>query len=87
MSRTFSVSIHGKRPPGRARRRWMDNCKLDLTEIGWSGMDWIDMARDKDQRRALNLHLVTQLTWNINFLDNLFLRSLDPEIQRLLWNQ
>jgi hypothetical protein len=34
----------GKRPPGRPRRWWMNNIKLDLKEIGWDGMDWIDLA-------------------------------------------
>jgi hypothetical protein len=34
----------GKRPLGRPRRRWMDNIKIDLREIGWDGMDWIDLA-------------------------------------------
>jgi hypothetical protein len=34
----------GKRPRGRPRRRWMDNIKIDLREIGWDGMDWIDLA-------------------------------------------
>jgi hypothetical protein len=34
----------GKRPLGRPRRRWEDNIKMDLREIGWSGMDWIDLA-------------------------------------------
>jgi hypothetical protein len=33
----------GKRPLGRRRRRWVDNIKLDLREIGWDGMDWIEM--------------------------------------------
>jgi hypothetical protein len=32
----------GKRPLGRPRRRWPDNIKIDLREIGWNGMDWID---------------------------------------------
>jgi hypothetical protein len=32
---------------------WVDNIKIDLREIGWSGMDWIDLAHDKDQCRAL----------------------------------
>jgi hypothetical protein len=32
-----------KRPLGRPRRRWMDNIKMDLTEIGWDGMDWIGL--------------------------------------------
>jgi hypothetical protein len=43
----------GKRPLGRPRRSWVDNIKMDLTEIGWDGVDWIDMAQDRDQWRAL----------------------------------
>jgi hypothetical protein len=43
----------GKRPPGRARRRWAGSVKIDLREIGWDGMDWIDLAQDRDQWRAL----------------------------------
>jgi hypothetical protein len=43
----------GKRPLGRQRRRWMDNIKIYLNEIGWDGMDWIDLAQDRDQWRAL----------------------------------
>jgi hypothetical protein len=43
----------GKRPLGRQRRRWVDNIKLNLREIGWDGMDWIDLAQDRDQWRAL----------------------------------
>jgi hypothetical protein len=43
----------GKRPPERPRRRWEDNIKMDLREIGWGGMDWIDLAQDRDQWRAL----------------------------------
>jgi hypothetical protein len=34
----------GKRSLGRPRRRWVDNIKIDLREIGWDGMDWIDLA-------------------------------------------
>jgi hypothetical protein len=33
--------------------RWVDNIKIDLREIGWDGMDWIDLAKDRDQWRAL----------------------------------
>jgi hypothetical protein len=36
-----------KRPLGRPRRRWVDNIKIDLLEIGWSGVDWIDLAQDR----------------------------------------
>jgi hypothetical protein len=43
----------GKRPPGRRSRRWVGNIKIDLGEIGWGGIDWIDLARDRDQWRAL----------------------------------
>jgi hypothetical protein len=39
----------GKRPLGRPRRRWVDNIKVDLSQIGWDGMDWIDLAQDRDQ--------------------------------------
>jgi uncharacterized membrane protein len=34
---------------GRPRRRWEDNIKMDLQEVGWGGMDWIDMAQDRDR--------------------------------------
>jgi hypothetical protein len=43
----------GKRPLGRPRRRWDDDIKMDLKEIGWGDMDWIDLAQDRDQWRAL----------------------------------
>jgi hypothetical protein len=39
----------GKKPRGRARRRCKDNDKIDLQEVGWEGMDWIDVAQDKDR--------------------------------------
>jgi hypothetical protein len=42
-----------KRPAGRPRRRWVDNIKMDLRDIKWDGMDWIDLAHDRDQWRAL----------------------------------
>jgi hypothetical protein len=42
-----------KRPLGRPRRTWVDNIKMDLREIGWDGMDWIDLSQDRDQWRAL----------------------------------
>jgi hypothetical protein len=43
----------GKRPLGRPRRRWVDNIKMDLRETGCDGVDWIDMAQDRDLWRAL----------------------------------
>jgi hypothetical protein len=42
-----------KRPPLRPERRWEDNIRTALREIGWGGMEWIDLARDRDQWRAL----------------------------------
>jgi hypothetical protein len=43
----------GKRPLGRPRHWWVDNIKIDLRETGWDGMDWIDLAQDRDQWRSL----------------------------------
>jgi hypothetical protein len=48
------------RPLGRPRRRWVHNIKMDLREIGWDGMDWIDLAQDRDQWKAL-LNMVMNL--------------------------
>jgi len=42
-----------KRPLGRPRRRWEDNIKMDLQEVGYGGMDWIDLAQDRDRWRSL----------------------------------
>jgi hypothetical protein len=43
----------GRRPLGRPRRRWEDNIKTELQEVGWHGMAWIDMAQDRDRWRAV----------------------------------
>jgi hypothetical protein len=43
----------GKRPLGRPSRRWEDNIKIDLQEVACGGMEWIDVAQDRDRRRAL----------------------------------
>jgi hypothetical protein len=43
----------GRRPLGRPRRRWMDNIKTALRETGWDGVDWVDLAQDRDHWRAL----------------------------------
>jgi hypothetical protein len=43
----------GKRSLGRPRSRWDDVVKIDLREIGWDGMAWIDLAQDRNQWRAL----------------------------------
>jgi hypothetical protein len=42
----------GRRPLGRPRRRWRDNIKIDLQVVGW-GVDWIELAQDRDRWRAL----------------------------------
>jgi hypothetical protein len=43
----------GKRPLDRPRRRWVDNIKIGLRAIGWNSVDWIDLAQDREQWRAL----------------------------------
>jgi hypothetical protein len=52
----------GKRALGRPRHRLVDNIRMDLREIGWGGVDWVDMAHDRDHCRHLvntgmNLHV------------------------------
>jgi len=43
----------GKRPVGKSRRRWEDNIKIDLKELGCVGMDWIELVQDRDRWPAL----------------------------------
>jgi hypothetical protein len=43
----------GKRPLGRPRRRWVDNIRMDLGEVGWGDVDWIGLARDRNRWRAV----------------------------------
>ena len=42
----------GNRPLGRPRRRWEDNIKMEHKEVGCGGMDWIELAKERDRRRA-----------------------------------
>ena len=45
--------LERKRPLGRPRRRWEENIKMDLQEVGCGGMEWIELAQDRDRWRAL----------------------------------
>jgi hypothetical protein len=53
----------GRRPLGRPRRRWEDGIRMDLREIGWGSVDWIQLAQDRDRWRtvvntAMNLRVL-----------------------------
>jgi hypothetical protein len=43
----------GRRPLGKPRRRWLDNIRMGLVQVGWGGVDWIGLAQDRDRWRAL----------------------------------
>jgi hypothetical protein len=51
--RVLVGELEGRRPLERPRRRWEDNIKIDLREVGWGCVDWIDLAQDRDRWRAL----------------------------------
>jgi hypothetical protein len=51
--RKLVAKSEGKRPLERPRRRWVDNIKIDLREMEWCGMVWIDLAQDWDHWRGL----------------------------------
>ena len=51
--RVLVGKTEGKRPLGRPRRRWDENVKMDLQEVGCGVMDWIELAQDMDRWRAL----------------------------------
>ena len=51
--RVLVGKLGGKRPLGRHRRRWEDNIKMDLQEVGGEGMDWIELAQDRERWREL----------------------------------
>jgi len=48
----------GERPLGRPRRRWEDNIKMDRQKVGCEGMDWIELAQDRDRWRELVIALM-----------------------------
>jgi hypothetical protein len=51
--RVFMGKTEGMRPLGRPRRRWVDNIRMDLQEVGCEYMDWIGLAQDRDRWRML----------------------------------
>jgi hypothetical protein len=51
----------GKRPLGRRKRRWEDGIRMDLREIGWGSVDWIQLAQDRDRWRALVITVMNLL--------------------------
>jgi len=53
MYRVLMGKPEGKLPPGGPRRRWDDNITMDLQEVGCGGVDWIELAQDRDRWRAL----------------------------------
>lgn len=61
-----------KRPPGRPRHRWEDSIKLELKEIAWEGMDWTNLAQDRDQEHSL-VRIVVNLC--VQFKGRNFLRG------------
>ena len=62
----------GRRPVGRPRRRWVDNIKMDLQEVGCGYMDWIGLAQDRDRWRTLLSAVMNfRVPWSAgNFLTN-----------------
>jgi hypothetical protein len=51
--RVLMGKTEGRRPLGRSRRRWEDNIRIDLQEVGWGVMAWIGLAQDRDRWRAI----------------------------------
>jgi hypothetical protein len=73
-----------KGPLERPRRKRMDNVKMDLREIGWGGMDWIDVVQDTDHWRALlNTVMNLQVSYNIpKFLSSCTIGDFSRTVQR-----
>ena len=46
------VGVDEQRPCGRPRHRWENNVEIDVKEIGWEGMDWIELVQDRDKCKA-----------------------------------
>jgi hypothetical protein len=83
----------GRRPLGRPRRRWVNNIKMYLREIGWDDIDWIDLAQDRDQWKVSCEHGDETLgflkCWEVpEWLDNfqLLRKGSAPQVSKLsLW--
>ena len=58
MYRVFVGKPEGKRPLGRPRRRWVDNIRMDLQEVGCGYVDWIGLAQGRDRSRTLVIAVV-----------------------------
>ena len=65
----------GKRLLGRPRRRWEDNIKMDLLEVGCGGMDWVELAQDRERWRAL---VSAVMNLRVPYSVGNFLTSLKP---------
>jgi hypothetical protein len=55
----------GRRPLGRPRRRWVDNIRMDLVEVGWGDVDWIGLAQDRNKWSQIAPG-VPELCWNVH---------------------
>jgi hypothetical protein len=51
--RLLMGKLEGRRPLGRPRRRWLDNIRMDLVEVGWGDVNWIGLAQDRGRWRTL----------------------------------
>jgi hypothetical protein len=66
----------GKRLLGRTRRRWVDNIRMDLGEVGWGDVDWIGLAKDRNSWRAVvNSVLNLRVPWNAGKLSSVLASS------------
>jgi hypothetical protein len=69
--------LEGKRPLGSPRRRWVDNIKIDLGDVGWDNVDWIGLAKNRDKWSAL-----------VNEVMNLRVKEILgnwPQLHRVSW--
>jgi hypothetical protein len=63
--KVYGLSVgksEGKGPLGRPRRRWVDNIRMDLVEVGWGDVNWIGLAQDRNMWRALVNSVLNNLT-------------------------